>query len=457
MKIKIFLILILVSLSNLFALVELKGLSYRCTQKKCGLDLVFDGKKLPAYKLTKKNVSGMVFKDVLIGKDTAYKLLKKSYLNVIELNQKGNNLALSLKCDSKCSSFTKIEKIKNGVRFVLEGRFKNHSKIKLKLPVVKIPEKKVALVKESKVTKSKSPKVKTETETKTKTKVKAEKVAVKPKAEPISKKVKTVKKVKALPKKTKVKKALAVKKVQVKSVIKRDTIAVMNEFISKDSLDYLKFKKEVSQVKTGISTKKSYSFKKEDRKLISISSTYLYTSPNLMSEKLEPISVGNKMTILSRHGIWVKVLYGRIKGFIPEAELSYEDELLAGQRERIEQYISLRLRKDSTSELSPRIPPYFIYSSFGKRDPFLPIALPEIDGISMDELRLVAIIWDSKDPMAILQDVRSDEISYNLLEGDRVINGSLSKILPNEVIFTLTEFGVTRNFSMILPHLTEAH
>lgn len=130
--------------------------------------------------------------------------------------------------------------------------------------------------------------------------------------------------------------------------------------------------------------------------------------------------------------------------------------MLEGQREKIEQYILLRLRKDSVAELSPKIPPYFIYSSFGKRDPFLPIDLPEIDGISMDELRLVAIIWDSKEPMAILQDVRSEDVSYNLQEGDRVINGTLSKILPNEVIFTLTEFGVTRNFSMILPHLTEA-
>ncbi|MDC3250120.1 hypothetical protein OAU52_00665 [bacterium] len=426
MKINLFLILTVMSLSNAFALIELKGLNYKCTQKRCELDLTFSGSKLPAYKLTKGSQSGMVFKNLSIASDTNYSLSKKSYLKSLGLNKIGNNLSISLQCKEACVPFSKIEKIKNGVRFVLEGKFKSQKKRSLKLPKVNVAKKNIA--------KSSSDK-----------KATIKKIKSEPQKKKLIKKQKVVKQVKK-----------PVKKVTQKSIVKRDTIAVMSEFISKDSMDYLKFKAEVAKSKPDFSTKKSYSFQKQERKLISITSTYLYTSPNLMSEKLEPISVGHKMTLLSRHGIWVKVLHGRIKGFIPEAELAYEDELLEGQREKIEQYILLRLRKDSVAELSPKIPPYFIYSSFGKRDPFLPIDLPEIDGISMDELRLVAIIWDSKEPMAILQDVRSEDVSYNLQEGDRVINGTLSKILPNEVIFTLTEFGVTRNFSMILPHLTEA-
>lgn len=406
MKIKIFLILSMLFFSNIFASSKLKGLNFNCTKKRCEIDLMFKGSKLPAYKLAKKNLTGIIFKNVSIASDTLFKFSKKSYVKSIDLSQTQSNVSISLSCKEKCPPFSKIEKIKKGVRFVMEGEFKKQKRVNLKLPLQNVVKRKINnSIKNKKMLKSKS--------------------------------------------------KFTDKKLTVLGN-QRDTIAIMDEFISKDSIDYLKFKAEVLSDKSKFSTKKSYSFQKQDRKLISTTSSFLYTSPNLMSEKLEPISVGREMKLLSRHGIWVKVLFGRIKGFIPEAELAYEDELFEGQREKIEQYILLRARRDSVSELSPKIPPYFVYSSFGKRDPFLPIALPEIDGISMDELRLVAIIWNSKEPMAILQDVRSEDVSYNLQEGDRVINGKLSKILPNEVIFTLTEFGVTRNFSMILPHLTEA-
>ncbi len=95
------------------------------------------------------------------------------------------------------------------------------------------------------------------------------------------------------------------------------------------------------------------------------------------------------------------------------------------------------------------------YSSFGRRDPFIPLKNTEVDGVSIDEIRLVGIIWDEKSPLVLLEDVRVDGVSYTLREGDPIINGKVLKITRKEVIFQVSEFGVTRRFSMPLPDLND--
>ena len=93
------------------------------------------------------------------------------------------------------------------------------------------------------------------------------------------------------------------------------------------------------------------------------------------------------------------------------------------------------------------------YSSFGRRDPFIEVKGLMEEGINIDQVELVGIIWESEVPLAILADSKNPEISYTVKEGDRILNGKVLKITQTDVLFLLQEFGVSRRYSMSLPDL----
>ena len=73
------------------------------------------------------------------------------------------------------------------------------------------------------------------------------------------------------------------------------------------------------------------------------------------------------------------------------------------------------------------------------------------EGINIDQVELVGIIWDSDVPMAILVEAKNPSISYTLKEGDKILNGKVLKITETDVLFLIQEFGVSRRYSMGLP------
>jgi len=140
-------------------------------------------------------------------------------------------------------------------------------------------------------------------------------------------------------------------------------------------------------------------------------------------------------------------------GFVNKRAVSFRDELSAVQSERLKQ-ISLEKgeKLDSTeirfeTVLEDRVS----YSSFGRRDPFVEIKGLVEDGINIDQVELVGIIFESEVPMAILADTKNPSISYTVKEGDKILNGKVLKITQTDVLFLLQEFGVSRRYSMGLP------
>ena len=91
------------------------------------------------------------------------------------------------------------------------------------------------------------------------------------------------------------------------------------------------------------------------------------------------------------------------------------------------------------------------YSSFGRRDPFVEIKGLVEEGINIDQVELVGIIWESDVPMALLVESKNPSISYTLKEGDKILNGKVLKITQTDVLFLIQEFGVSRRYSMGLP------
>ncbi len=188
--------------------------------------------------------------------------------------------------------------------------------------------------------------------------------------------------------------------------------------------------------------------------IVTADETELYEHANDNSTVLARLNFGDKLESIDIVGLYHKVQNGPRVGFVDKRAVSYRDELSAVQSERLKQLAVL----NGETEDSPASKGFsfdnddrVMYSSFGRRDPFVDVKGLVEEGINIDQMELVGIIWESEEPMAILSDVKNSSVSYTLKEGDKVLNGKVLKITQTDVLFLIQEFGVSRRYSMGLP------
>lgn len=180
----------------------------------------------------------------------------------------------------------------------------------------------------------------------------------------------------------------------------------------------------------------------------------LYETPLEESTVIARLAFGDILESVELIGLYQKVQYGPRTGYVNKRAVAFRDELSAIQTERLKQ---LAVEKgESLDSVNARFAALnnddrVMYSSFGRRDPFVDVKGLVEDGINIDQVELVGIIWESDEPMAILSDVKTPSISYTIKEGDKVLNGKVLKITQTDVLFLIQEFGVSRRYSMGLP------
>jgi hypothetical protein len=180
----------------------------------------------------------------------------------------------------------------------------------------------------------------------------------------------------------------------------------------------------------------------------------LYETPSEESTVIARLAFGDILESVELIGLYQKVQYGPRTGYVNKRAVAFRDELSAIQTERLKQ---LAVEKgESLDSVNARFAALnnddrVMYSSFGRRDPFVDVKGLVEDGINIDQVELVGIIWESDEPMAILSDVKTPSISYTIKEGDKVLNGKVLKITQTDVLFLIQEFGVSRRYSMGLP------
>lgn len=92
-----------------------------------------------------------------------------------------------------------------------------------------------------------------------------------------------------------------------------------------------------------------------------------------------------------------------------------------------------------------------VYHTFGVRDPFIPLDPGDAEnGLNIDQMKVVGIIFSKVKRMAVLEHVTQAGLSVALKEGDPIQNGRVSRIEKDRVVFTLEEFGQTREFALRL-------
>jgi len=92
------------------------------------------------------------------------------------------------------------------------------------------------------------------------------------------------------------------------------------------------------------------------------------------------------------------------------------------------------------------------YNPFG-RDPFVSL---NKDSISLkgrpfiENLRLVGILYDNTDKVILLEDRLNTKKPFTLREDDQIEHGRVLKIYKDKVVFLLTEYGISRSYTMRL-------
>ncbi|MBR4784000.1 MAG: hypothetical protein IK012_01950 [Fibrobacter sp.] len=216
-----------------------------------------------------------------------------------------------------------------------------------------------------------------------------------------------------------------------------------------------KFDKDSKKIVSGAQT---FHLRPVVRELIVVADEIeLFAAPNDNAQVLKRLTFGERLVSLDVKGIYCKVQHGSHIGFVNKRAVSYMDELSAVQTERLKQVDKERGEVVSDggevagSQLDGLYDDRVTYSSFGRRDPFVEIKGLVEEGINIDQVELVGIIWESDVPMAILVESKNPAVSYTLKEGDKILNGKVLKITQTDVLFLIQEFGVSRRYSMGLP------
>lgn len=214
-------------------------------------------------------------------------------------------------------------------------------------------------------------------------------------------------------------------------------------------------------------------FEKDSKKIVSGSQTFhlrpvvrelivvadeieFYAAPNENAQVLHRLVFGDRLVSLDLSGLYRKVQFGSRVGYVNKRAVSFRDELSSVQAERLKQVDkdrgdALNAVEGPASKLDDLYEDRVTYSSFGRRDPFVEVKGLVEEGINIDQVELVGIIWESDVPMAILVESKNPSVSYTLKEGDKILNGKVLKITQTDVLFLIQEFGVSRRYSMGLP------
>jgi hypothetical protein len=94
----------------------------------------------------------------------------------------------------------------------------------------------------------------------------------------------------------------------------------------------------------------------------------------------------------------------------------------------------------------------------GGRDPFAPIIPSSVSAKGLpfpEHLRLVGVLFDDADRIALCEDIQNDNKPYALREHDPVEKGKILKIYQDKVVFLITEFGISRSFTLQLSKVSD--
>jgi hypothetical protein len=135
---------------------------------------------------------------------------------------------------------------------------------------------------------------------------------------------------------------------------------------------------------------------------------------------------------------------------VPPTAKPATSELQAGKGARL----SVRAPKDSVPAIVMR--EIFEYAANGRRDPFVSLLTTSDLRPALSDLRLMGILYDmsGRRPIAIMRDA-STNAQYRVTTGQTLGRMRVAQIRPKVIVFTIEEFGLNRQDSLVLGDTTK--
>ncbi|NLG19289.1 MAG: SH3 domain-containing protein [Fibrobacter sp.] len=225
-------------------------------------------------------------------------------------------------------------------------------------------------------------------------------------------------------------------------------------------------------------TAESYQ-KKIPEPLIVIAEKVNYrNAPSTDGEALGQLSIGENLKLVKKENGWVSFSSFEAQGWVLGKFVADSSKVTSAQWEKIklkravtqtavkqeekvaaDNPIDTVDYKNSAETIADSVPApqspskrVIKYNPFG-RDPFVSL---NKDSISLkgrpfiENLRLVGILYDNTDKVILLEDRLNTKKPFTLREDDQIEHGRVLKIYKDKVVFLLTEYGISRSYTMRL-------
>jgi hypothetical protein len=119
--------------------------------------------------------------------------------------------------------------------------------------------------------------------------------------------------------------------------------------------------------------------------------------------------------------------------------------------------ITVAPEADARVDIAPIMREAYDYDAGGRRDPFVSLLNSEDLRPMISDLRLVSILYDEsgRRPIAVMRDVQNNT-QYRVTTGSTLGRLKVALIKRKAVIFSIEEFGMNRQDSLVLGDTTKA-
>lgn len=220
------------------------------------------------------------------------------------------------------------------------------------------------------------------------------------------------------------------------------------------------------------------------------------SQPATNSRVLGKFSLGDKVAVIALKNKWYKVRSNGTTGYVfssllsntePESALAENTDMSAKPKKALqpetlvknpeekpsittvsariqktsseiiqenkEPILENRIKKDRQESVKRRV---IRYRGTG-RDPFKPV-IPNSVSLTglpfVENLKLVGVLFDDADKIALCEDAGNSGRPFAFREHDRVEKGKVLRIYRDKVVFLITEYGISRSFTLHLSQET---
>lgn len=217
--------------------------------------------------------------------------------------------------------------------------------------------------------------------------------------------------------------------------------------------------------------------------------------PTIQSKVINKLHAGDSALLIEKEKKWSKVLKGRDTGYIYNTLIVEMEKKIINKSKTIDNSVAinekanediennnalsgiqqvskttiseketedkseLSIQIDKINEEIPKMKKHVIKYRGGGRDPFMPLVEDTIgleDMPYVENLNLVGVLINDVDKIALCEDEKNKKRPFNFRERDRVRNGRVLRIYKDKVVFLLTEYGISRSYTLSLSNKMEA-